>query len=53
MTFATVVPFLFISFVYSTNVYWLVIHGIKKNSFIGGMELVSLRCNRKKNFVFP
>ena len=29
MTFAKAVPILFTSFVYSTNVYWLVIHGIK------------------------
>ena len=25
--------------------YWSVIHGIKRGLFIGGMELVSLRCN--------
>ena len=38
----------FIYFVYRTNVYWSVIHGIKrKNTFIGGMELVSHRCNRE------
>ena len=30
MTFATAVPILFTSFVYSTNVYWSVIHGIKR-----------------------
>ena len=38
---------LFTSFVYNTNVYWWVFHGIrKKTTFIGGMELVSLPCNR-------
>ena len=47
MNFATAVPILFISIVYRTNVYWSVIHGIKKKTtFIVGMELVSLRCNR-------
>ena len=30
MTFATAVPILFTSFVYRTNVYWSVIHGIKR-----------------------
>ena len=30
MTFATAVLILFTSFVYRTNVYWLVIHGIKR-----------------------
>ena len=30
MTFATVVPISFTSFVYCTNVYWSVIHGIKR-----------------------
>ena len=30
MTFATAVPILFTSFVYHTNVYWSVIHGIKR-----------------------
>ena len=30
MTFTTAVPILFTSFVYSTNVYWSVIHGIKR-----------------------
>ena len=30
MIFATAVPILFTSFVYRTNVYWLVIHGIKR-----------------------
>ena len=30
MTFATVVPISFTSFVYRTNVYWSVIHGIKR-----------------------
>ena len=47
MTFATTVPILFPSFVYRTNV-WLVVYSRhkKKTTFIGGMELVSLRCNR-------
>ena len=30
MTFAAAVPILFTSFVYRTNVYWSVIHGIKR-----------------------
>ena len=30
MTFATVVPILFTSFVFRTNAYWSVIHGIKR-----------------------
>ena len=30
MTFATAVPVLFTSFVYCTNMYWSVIHGIKR-----------------------
>ena len=30
LTFATAVPILFTSFVYRTNVYWSVIHGIKR-----------------------
>ena len=30
MTSATAVPILFTSFVYRTNVYWSVIHGIKR-----------------------
>ena len=30
MTFVTAVPILFASFVYRTNVYWSVIHGIKR-----------------------
>ena len=30
MTFTTAVPILFTSFVYCTNVYWSVIHGMKK-----------------------
>ena len=30
MAFATAVPILFTSFVYRTNVYWSVIHGIKR-----------------------
>ena len=47
MTFGTAVPILFTSFVYRTNV-WLVGYSRhkKKTTFIGGMELVSLRCNR-------
>ena len=31
MAFATAVPILFTSFVYCTDVYWSVIHGIKRN----------------------
>ena len=47
MTFATAVPILFASFVHRTNVYWSFIQGIKKKTtFIGAMELVSLRFNR-------
>ena len=48
MTFATAVYILFTSFVYRTNVYWSVIHDIKKKTtFIGGLEMVSLSCNRE------
>ena len=34
MTFATAVPILFTSFVYRTNVYWSVIHGIKRKTHL-------------------
>ena len=34
MTFATAVPILFTSFVYRTNVYWSVFHGIKRKSHL-------------------
>ena len=37
MTFATAVPILFTSFVYRTNVYWSVIHGIKRKPHLSAV----------------
>ena len=37
MTFATAVHILFTSFVYRTNVYWSVIHGIKRRPHLSAV----------------
>ena len=34
LTFATAVPILFTSFVYRTNVFWSLIHGIKRKPYL-------------------